>query len=350
MNKIILIFIIFSFILTGCSLYEIEDYSVVAGIGIDYQDEIFTVTLEIYIENEGQTTKLTSEIKEGKGKVISEAFNNITLHMDKYPFINHCSIIILNESILKEKFDETIDYLLHDVRVRSSCYILSTSNQSANEILLNSKQQNRVIADEIVTFFERKKQYIGIWSDCKFNKILDNKLSNIYTIILPSIKYDNECDINGVNLINNYNDVIHCSNLETFYIQLFNNNLKQGLLSNDLNYAYLKKCIVKTKLDNKKYNINISLELLPYDYIEHDMHQRYTNEIKEEILKEMEQIFKKLTMLNFDPFYINKYLYQNCYSLYQEMKDNYYEYLQNIDINIEVYIKILTSGLSEKRG
>ena len=69
MNKNIFITILLILLLiftTGCTMYEIEDYFIVAGIGIDYNNNQFEVTYEIYEEKDGQTTELSSIIKSCK--------------------------------------------------------------------------------------------------------------------------------------------------------------------------------------------------------------------------------------------------------------------------------------------
>lgn len=352
MNKknLYIILLFFVLFLTGCSLYEIEDYSMVAGIGIDYIDNQYIVTLEIYVENEGQTTDLTSEVITGKGEIISQAFDDITLHMNKYPFINHCSLIILGEEVINNKFDETIDYLLHDVRIRSSSYIMATYEQNVKTLFEKSQEINKVISDEIITFFERKKDYVGVWHKCQFNIVLNNKLTVPSTILLPSIKYDDVCDINGTFLINNDNKLMHCTNEETFILQLFNNNVSQGLLNKNFNFAYLKQCDSKFKITNNKLKILITMKLLPYDYIQKENGEEYIENINAQLKRAIASIYYKIVQNNFDPFAIYQYLYKNNYSLYKQIKDDYFTYLQNVTIEPVINLEVLTSGLSEKRG
>ena len=49
------------------------------------------------------------------------------------PYLNHTSVIILNEQVVKQKFNETINYLLHDVRIRSACIVMITKEQTTKE-------------------------------------------------------------------------------------------------------------------------------------------------------------------------------------------------------------------------
>ena len=229
MNKKILIFLLIINILflTGCSMLEIEDYSIVAGIGIDYENDDFIVTYEIYEENNGQTTNLTSITKTEIGKTISQATNKIATQMNKKPYLNHTSVIIINEKIVKEKFNETINYLLHDVRIRSACIVMISKEQTSREIFEQSQKQNKVIAYEIYKHFDIKKGIIEKWSNSKFNEIINEKLNKNGTVIIPTVTYKEDFDINGVYLIKSDNSNLYVNKKEVFVFQMFNNYITE---------------------------------------------------------------------------------------------------------------------------
>ena len=45
MRKLIMVFLLF--FITGCGKHEIEDYKIVSGIAIDFQDNNYNLTLEV---------------------------------------------------------------------------------------------------------------------------------------------------------------------------------------------------------------------------------------------------------------------------------------------------------------
>ena len=81
MIRKIIIVILVMLILTGCKLKEIEDYAIVSGIGIDYIDDEYHISFEIFEENNGETIDLTSKVICVKGKSIDEAVTNINMMM-----------------------------------------------------------------------------------------------------------------------------------------------------------------------------------------------------------------------------------------------------------------------------
>ena len=285
-RKMLIILLMFLQFLTGCSMLEIEDYSIVAGIGIDYVNDEFVVTYEVYEENNGQTTNLTSVVKIGNGKTISEAINKISSHMNKKPYLNHASIIIINDGVVKQKFDETINYLLHDVRVRSACILMISENQTAKEIFAKSEEKKRVISYEIYKHFDIKEGIIEKWSNSKFNEVINEKLDTNGTIIIPTVEYENDFDINGAYLIKSDNSYISIDQSEVFVLQIFNNCIAEGLFNvKGLTSYYIKK--MKSKLNynktNNTINLVVDMEINSYEKIEKKKEEEYILQVSKEL-------------------------------------------------------------------
>ena len=315
MNKKILIFllIINLLFLTGCSMLEIEDYSIVAGIGIDYENDDFIVTYEIYEENNGQTTNLTSITKTEIGKTISIATNKIATQMNKKPYLNHTSVIIINEKIVKEKFNETINYLLHDVRIRSACIVMISKEQTSREIFEQSQKQNKVIAYEIYKHFDIKKGIIEKWSNSKFNEIINEKLNKNGTIIIPTVTYKEDFDINGVYLIKSDNSNLYVNKKEVFVFQMFNNYITEGLFNvEEMESYYIKK--IDSKLTyNKEINeilLTINLKILSYEELNKENEEEYITKVKMQLSDYIINIYNYYINKGYDPFRIYKFLYQ----------------------------------------
>ena len=346
--SIILILLLFTFF-TGCSLYEIEDYLIVAGIGIDYDidDNIYEITCEFYKENNGEITELTSIIKIGTGKKISEAFNDISVNMNKHPYLNHCSILLLSEDVIRYKYKETINYLLHDARIRSSCYMMVSYSQTPTELFKKSEEKGKVIAYEIYNHFDRKEQIIGLWLESRFNKILNQTIDEKTTVILPSIEYDDDCIIKGVYLIKNDNQIIHCEKKEVFVFQLFHNKITEGLLNNEEYFTYLKKVKTKIEINENRILLTVDLSLLTYDEMLKNKEQ-YKENIKRNLDNNIKSIYHKYQTLGYDPFGIYNHLYKYKPFLYNKLMNDEIK-INNIKFETNINIDLLTLGLSEER-
>ena len=96
MKKIIILIITSLFFITGCyDNVELNKLSIIAGIGIDYVDNEYVLTYEIYNDNKSDNTgELISDTITGKGNTISEAFNNANMKTSKKDFFAHVQSLI----------------------------------------------------------------------------------------------------------------------------------------------------------------------------------------------------------------------------------------------------------------
>lgn len=350
-KKILIIFLLFTIIfLPGCFALEIEDYSIVAGIGIDYNNNEYQVTYEIYEENNGQTTNLSSITKSETGKTISEAFNKIVTSMNKKAYLNHVSVIIINEEVAKNKFDETVNYLLHDVRLRSACYFIISKNQTSKEVFEKSQEKNKVIAFDIYKHFDIKEGIVQIWTNSKFNEVINEKINKNGTIIFPTITYGDECDINGAYLIKYNNDQIIAFDYEVFVFQIFHNQVVEGLFDvKNMESYYIKQIGRTLKYVNNQIELSISIKILTYEQITKEQKDEYIEKISNQLKDYIELTYYKYTLIDFDPFRIYNLLHDYYPKIYSENCDNYYQFLKKLDLNVNVNVDLLSLGLSEER-
>lgn len=350
-NLILLIFIMF--MLSGCAMNEIEEYNVVSGMGIDYVDNNFIVTFELYDENKGETVELRSKIITGKGKQISEAMHNITKLMYQIPYLNHILVIIISENILKYKFSETLNYLIHDVRIRSSCYVIVSKDQTPQEVLEKSQQYGIVVSYGLFKKFDKSIRLAGIWSESSFDNVLNETIMLNGIVILPSIKQDRECDVTGAYAIKKDNEYVFADVEDVFVFQLFRDCVDEGYIEINNDYIYLKSIKSKISKEDNDIIIEINFKFLLYDLtfniFNKEEKNNYINNLKEELQKQIINVFIKYKSINYDSCAIYKYLERYKPFLYNDIKENYYNYFDKINIKTKINIELLTSGLTEEK-
>lgn len=353
-NKKIIFIVLIMFMLTGCSMNEIEEYAIVSGIGIDYNDNKFIVTYEIYKENNGQTTSLTSITKSGEGKTLSSAVSSINNKMYQTPYLNHCLLIILDENVINSKLDEVFNYLMHDVRIRSSCFIVSTQSTTSKELLEQSQNINQVISYNIYKKLDQSPSQVSIWNNSHFDFIMNEKIDKNGVAIIPIVSYKEDLSITNVYIIDNENKVFYGSKQDIFIFQLFNNSVDEGLIKLDDKYIHLKSLKSNMNINNETLNLKVYLQLLSYDDLNIDLNNK---EEKKQLIDKLEislenmtqETFKKYQENKVDAFYIYKNIERYNQLLYQEIEQNYIEFYQTIKLNLSIKIDLLTSGLSEER-
>ena len=353
-KKYLIIMLTFIIFISGCTMNEIEEYSIVAGIGIDYKDSKYEVTYEIYKENNGETTSLNSITKSNIGLSISEAVSNINNKMYQTPYLNHCLLIVLGEEVVKNKLDETLNYLIHDVRIRSSCYIVSTLNKTAKELLNQSQEIQQVVSYNLYKKLDQTPKQVSIWSDSNFNNIIDEKINNNGTIIIPIANYKNDFDLTSAYIIKNDNTIVTINSSELFMIQLFHNNVDEGLIKLGNRFVYLKSSKTKITKQNNIFTLDIYLQVLSYDDLGIDFNdetqrKEITKIFEDDLENQINNVFTKYQYMNIDAFGIYKYIQRYNQTLYKEIENNYYDYFNKILIKTNIKIDLLTSGLSEER-
>lgn len=258
MKKIILILITL-FLTTGCFNYlSLNDIAVVSLAYIDYQDNKYILTVEIR-ENEKDNPNATS-IYTNQGESLDNAFENISLTLNKTLYLVDIDSIILTENLLNQKLETTLDYITRENNIGNNFNIL-VSNDDIKEITKLIKDKNKIVGaylkDTITNDYNNT-------IDIKYNKFIKTYLSEYKDMILPFGKIINdEFTINDAIIFNNNKDSIIINNV---YVKIYN------LLNNITNYSLFKinynegSLIYRVKNVNTEYkyennNINITINI-----------------------------------------------------------------------------------------
>lgn len=347
----------FLFILTfffyGCAMNEIEDYDIVSGIGFDYINELFQVTYEIYEENNGQTTDLTSTTITASGKIISEAIENISYKLSKQAYLNHTLTIILNKNIIENKLEETLNYLIHDARIRSSCYVVVSNNYSAKEILEYSKNSKSVISYNLYRILDTTIKNVGIWNQSRFNNVINEIARDNFTVVLPCVNIIDNCLIEDAIVINKTNNEIVSKN-EILVYQLFNNCVDEGLVKLEDRHFYLKKAKTNIKIKDNNLFLNMYLKILTYEKKDYDFtktedKEKFLKIVNELVTNLTKEVYKKNIDNKYDPFGIINYIYETKTAIYNDNINNIYDYIKKLDFKINIDFEFLTLGLTEDK-
>ncbi len=176
----LLIFILF---ITGCMNYtELNDLAIIKSIGIEYNHDYF-IYAEIMEDIDKDNIPKTKVIK-ASGKNMDELFNNIKLLVNKEIYLDHIDLLILDENLNKENFDEIIIYFLNYQELRNDFYTIIGNN--IENILNNAKY------DEIEKMIiNNNLKIIKISFEEIISKYLDHKIFNLSKIIYnDGIQFD----------------------------------------------------------------------------------------------------------------------------------------------------------------
>ena len=132
--KKILIIIVTVLFLGGCyDNVELNDLSLISGIGIDYINDEYLVIYEVLNDNKSDNaTDLLSYTVDGSGKTISDAFINANYKLGKKAYFAHLKLMILSENVINNHLENIIDYILRDTNIRDEFNVLISSNPKPN--------------------------------------------------------------------------------------------------------------------------------------------------------------------------------------------------------------------------
>jgi len=125
--------------LTGClESIQINQLGIVAGIGIDKSDDVYTVTVQILNPSaiagkSGNALPVYSLTAEGTS--IHEAYNKLDQYTSTALSLSHLNVIIINEEFAKAGIAPALNFALRRFDIRPDLTIVVAKEESANDIL-----------------------------------------------------------------------------------------------------------------------------------------------------------------------------------------------------------------------
>lgn len=337
------ILIVFLFILTGCTTVEIEEYAIISGIGIDYQNQEYIVTYEIYDDKSGDVTALTSTVVTGQGFTVEEAILNTELKIEQKTYLNHCRMIIFSDNIIDEQMKEVINYLVHDPRMRSLEYVVISDKQLPQELLSHQDKED-VLCLKLYKDIKKNNNSFGIYSDCKFSKIVNLTQNNRKTTVIPTISYDKTIVFDGAILFDRFTIKQKINQEEVMLIQMLDNKLEEGFYKdNDISY-YIKRFNSKKKYQNSIFTIELFFSLSIYDG---NNQQKLINDFNTSLKEQITNLLQKYQNLKIDPFGVLDHIFNYHPFIFNHQSD-LWEWYKKLNIEVVINTQIITTGFIEK--
>ena len=251
------------FLCTSCFNYvEINNLVLITGIGIDYEDNNYVLSVEALYQNKenSESNFDWGVIKKVTGSSLSDAFNNLSLKLERKPYYSHLKVIIISEEVAKNHINDLFDYFLRNNNMRNVFSLVVADGQKPDEILSSSNKYYPVVSEEIRDLLENNTISKNINKNLYFKNIANNYLSNKKDIYLLMIKTNN--------------DFVTISKIMTF-----SNNNFSGYLNNDLLNAFSiissknPNVLIKHECgDNKYITANIYKNSLKYIVNKNSLH------------------------------------------------------------------------------
>ena len=186
MKKIILLII--CLLLSGCYDYqELNDMSIVSGIGISYEDDEYVVSLEITESvKSSNDSSISTKIVKGQDKSIANAFSKAMKNSNKQVYMELVKVLVLSEDVAKEGILPVIDYIIMSTNINSNYRMVVTKDiDELFELELDNESVSNIIV-ETINYGLNSKNSDNL--DIKASYLMTNSRS----IALPYVDIDEE--------------------------------------------------------------------------------------------------------------------------------------------------------------
>lgn len=347
MKKILLI--LTCFLLCGCYDYrELKDIAIITGIGVDYENGEYEVTLEILTpapKEMGDTEK--TRLVSSSGKTFSDAFKNTYKELGKEPNFSQLQMMFISESTAKEKgLQEIFDDLFRSSRVNNNFY-LAISNDCKSYDILDNKQKNDTASNYILSLLKSNNESSFIISNNQFDFLIGKIESKGKDIYLPSVSLDEDhFKISDIAIFSDYKMVTYINKDYSAILSLLTNKIDNTIYYSDgINSIDIKNNKFKYDVKDDKVIINLDLNATiksidsKYSLRNQETFKELESLFNDKIKKQTENMIDELLFVNSDVLSVG-----NMY--YKKNPKNYYnDYFKNIDYEISINLNINKFGI-----
>lgn len=395
-KKIIFSFIVFS-CLTACTRIDpINERLIVEVIGVDYEEKKneYKISLELYTPQGGSSpttidpTQSNAKLVECRGETIYEALTNATLLVGDRFFYGNTRVIILGESASKELLQELMDFLNNFSEISANVKIVTTKGTASD--LLKTDIKEGITPGEAISHLLKNSRFSGKSVDFSFLEFTQAYLSRTLSPVLPVIKltkkesksegssssagkgestassetlmvspltlngtavfynkkltdYLNESETRGLTILRNKiestNYKAKIDKLKQADISLY--QIKSKIKIENVDGKINAKITVKSQGDIKAYTFSEGVDGLKDDDI-----RQLEQEVKNQLKSDCEAVLNKsLKELHVDLFRFGDKLWKKDPKCYTEVIDDYDNFLNELEVTLDIEVNINRIGL-----
>ena len=188
-----IVFLMLFYFTNDFSLIDIEKTAIVVALGIDSEDNEYTVTAQIAVPSSTaeKTVKNQDKSVESKGKTVGEAIDRIGEITGWYPMLSFCELIVFGKNILNGDVMDTLSYFIRSDKVPDSA-ILATCEDKASDILKSKAPLDDMSAFALEKIISRESKSMETISVTNIKDFAQSYYSKSGSSFMPMIKIIND--------------------------------------------------------------------------------------------------------------------------------------------------------------
>lgn len=371
MIKRFILIIICSFILSGCwSSEEIDQTSIVHGVGVDKVDDQLAVSVEIVkptgeeTDNLGESGNIGNQlVLDIRTDTILQGARELIKYTKRRLNFSQVQAWIVGQPLAQEDFIKSLDIIRRDQMFRLNSYLFITKNKPT-EVLDTSTLYEDLVATELSSSFEQTN-YTTEFAPItlrEFYKFIEGPIENAYVplILLNEVNGQTVTEIEGTAVIKEGKLVGELSRNETAGLNILLDRVNGGNIQVDLNEQEkisleLEKLKTKIKpiLKGNELFVTVDTEIngtLADNMTDQVLTLSYINELEKRLAKETkETINKTLTTLQkkhkTDIVQFGLKTYRKYPKEWREVQAKWDDTFANATVDVQVNVNINHKGL-----
>jgi len=379
MKKLLILLLVLP--LTGCYNYnELNNLAIATGFAVDIKDDEYEITVLIsnsQKQGSGDSkSSASAAVYRGTGKTMFEAIKDTSLSISKQIYISHIEVLVLSEEVAKTKTTEVIDFFFRYPQTRNEFYLVIAEDTNAGDLFDVTTPLETFPSQNISKNLEITEKLQGYIYTVTFNEFVKDLIEEGKNPTLPTISLKGSVEegnkqeniekiepetylklgmmgvFNGSNLvgisnkdqskgINFLNDKVKTTLIVT--------NINDGKVVVELSSSKTKKS-VEIENNKPKFKVEINCdgsiaEVANNIKIEEpESIEIIKKRSEEEIKRIVNEAINYSKELKTDIFSLGSLVYKKNHNLWKNIKDNWDNELNNLEIEVIVNLDLKTKG------
>ncbi|WP_139999584.1 Ger(x)C family spore germination protein [Paenibacillus paridis] len=167
--------------LSACwSRHELNELSIVVGLGIDKKGDRYNVTAQIVnpsqvSSKQGTSSNFSPVISyEASGITIPEALSRMTAKVARQLYFSHLRILIVGEEVARSGISKPLDFIARNRQMRTDFYLVVAKGTSAGKILNMYSPMDPIPANNLFTKLETSDKLWAATGKITLDKLIQD--------------------------------------------------------------------------------------------------------------------------------------------------------------------------------